>query len=284
VADSPSTDPKVVEGFTRVDDQPEVAFLVNTMDATADWPAVRRLRAWELERIAPITGDRILDVGCGLGDVLTPLAAVVGPTGRLVGIDASEAFLAVARQRAEAEGASVDYRTGDATALELDDRSFDICRSERMLQWLPDLAPAVAEMVRVLRPGGRLCVTDTDWRTLQFDVVDEEALQAVSAALRALRTAGFAAGARLLNVCRDLGLVDIECRADTHVWTEWDADHEDGRAGFFPLGGTIMQLVDQGRLDGALARRFLDEVYAAARADRYYMSLSMTAVFARRSA
>jgi SAM-dependent methyltransferase len=284
MGDSPSTDPKVLEGFTRVDDQPEAAFLVNAMDATALWPAVRRLRAWELERLAPSTGDHVLDVGCGLGDVLTPMARVVGPTGSLLGIDASEAFLTVARQRAADEDVAVEYRTGDAVALDVDDRSFDVCRSERMLQWLPDLVPAVAEMVRVLRPGGRLCVIDTDWRTLQFDVVDEEASQGVAAALRAVRTTGYAAGGRLLNVCRDLGLVDIDCRADTHVWTEWDADHEDGRAGFFPLASTIMQLVDQGLLDRGLAQRFLDEVYAAARADRFYMSLSMTAVFGRRSA
>jgi len=281
--DGSRRDPSVEEGFTHVDAQPDASFLVATMDATAQWPAVRRLRAWERSRLAPVAGDRVLDVGCGLGEVAIALSADVGVDGHVLGFDASEAFLTVARERAASVGAATEFRTGDALALDIEDGSVDVCRSERMLQWLPDIDDAVAEMVRVLRPGGRLCITDTDWRTLTLDLPDLALVAAVNRALYEFRGPSCAAGSRLLNIARDLELTDLECRGDMHVWTHWDPDNEDGRMGFFPLDSTIGQLAEHGFLDVEIARNFVDQAYAAARADRYYMSLTMTAVFGRRS-
>lgn len=276
------SDPSVEQGFTQVDAQPDPAFLVRTMDATSHWPAVRRLRAFERARLAPSPGDRILDVGCGLADVAIEMAALVQPGGHVLAVDASEEFLDVARHRADASSTPIELRVEDATALDVDDAAVDIVRSERMLQWLPDMRPAVYEMVRVLRPGGRLCLTDTDWRTLVFDLPDPSLSQAVVDGVVAFRGPSSHAGGRLLNLMREAGVTDIECRADTHVWTVWDAENEDGRAGFFPLGSTVRQLAEQGHLDHDVAERFVEAAYRAARDGRYYMALSMTAVFGRR--
>ena len=92
--------PDLAKGFTAVDAQPDATPLIAAMDATATFPAVRQLRAHERERLALRPGDRLLDVGCGLGDVAMALAPEVAPGGEVVGVDASEAMLDVARRRA----------------------------------------------------------------------------------------------------------------------------------------------------------------------------------------
>ena len=163
--------PDLQTGFTTVDAQPDAAMLVEGMERTAQWPAVVQLRSWEREHLALQPNDRLLDVGCGMGDMACGYAAAGAA---VTGVDASEAMLGAARERAGRESVSVDFQVGDATALHFPADSFDACRSERVLQWIPDMAAAVHDIVRVVRPGGRLCLIDTDWRTFAADLEDLE--------------------------------------------------------------------------------------------------------------
>jgi SAM-dependent methyltransferase len=268
-------------GFGAVDAQPDPTVLVEGMDATARWPAVRQLRAWEQERLALGPGDALLDVGCGIGDVARPCAVLVQPGGRVVGIDASEAMLVVARARAEADGVDAVFRVGDALAIDEPGGSFDACRCERVLQWLPDMDAAIGEMVRVLRPGGRLCLTDTDWRTFAVDLPDPALSRRIADAMVDFRGVGAAAGGRLLNRCREHRLLDVQATAATHVWSEWDPESASGPPGLFPLRGVLPNLVDSGALDADEAQRFVQLAEISGRDDRCYMSVSMTAVFGR---
>lgn len=139
-------------GFKRVDDDPNVAVLLGTMDATARWDATRRLRSWERERLRLAPGLRLLDVGCGLGDAALALGADLGHDGEIVGIDASAEMVAGARSRARSASCRARFELGDAVELGEPGDSFDVVRSERTLQWLTDPEASVAEMVRVLRP------------------------------------------------------------------------------------------------------------------------------------
>src|SRR5262249_49390647 len=93
-------DDRAAPGYRRVDDDPEVDALIARMDETARWDAILRLRSWERQALALAPGQRLLDVGCGLGDAGLALAKDLGEAGELVGIDASAAMLEVARARA----------------------------------------------------------------------------------------------------------------------------------------------------------------------------------------
>ncbi|MGB3735151.1 MAG: methyltransferase domain-containing protein, partial [Ilumatobacter sp.] len=159
-------------GYHDVDGDPHTAVLVANMDATAAWRATRRLRAWERQHLGLVAGERVLDVGCGCGEAALSLALDLGPTGELVGVDASAAMLKVARERSGGVQCAVRFSVGDARSLVEADRSFDVVRSERTLQWLSEPDEIVAEFARVLRPGGRLSLIDTDWSTLRLDVGD----------------------------------------------------------------------------------------------------------------
>jgi ubiquinone/menaquinone biosynthesis C-methylase UbiE len=101
------------------------------------------------------SGQRILDVACGTGFSTMPAARVAGDTGRVIGIDISDKMLDVARKKATSEGLSnIEYRVGNAEALEFDNASFDsvICASSVFA--FRDISGALREWHRVLKPGG----------------------------------------------------------------------------------------------------------------------------------
>ncbi len=116
-------------------------------------------RMAEAARVAP--GDRVLDVACGTGVLARALVARVGPAGAVVGLDINDGMLAVARRKAP----EVEWRQGPAEALPFRDAAFDAVVSQFGLMFFQDRAAAIAEMLRVLRPGGRLAVAV--WDTLE---------------------------------------------------------------------------------------------------------------------
>jgi ubiquinone/menaquinone biosynthesis C-methylase UbiE len=99
-------------------------------------------------------GDRVLDVACGTGVVARGALSVVGSAGRVVGLDLTEAMLAVAA-RLDPE---VEWQLGDAMDLPFGDETFDVVLSQAGLMFFPDRLVALREMRRVLRRGGRLAV------------------------------------------------------------------------------------------------------------------------------
>jgi arsenite methyltransferase len=112
--------------------------------------------------IAPIErGESVLDIGCGAGTDLLLAARHVGPEGRAVGVDMTEAMRDRARAAAALAGLSnVELRQGDATALPVADASVDVVISNGVLNLVPEKEKAFAEIRRVLRPGGRLQLAD----------------------------------------------------------------------------------------------------------------------------
>jgi SAM-dependent methyltransferase len=98
--------------------------------------------------------DRVLDVGCGTGVLARAAAARVATPDRVTGLDINEGMLTVAR-RIEPR---IDWRHGDATELPFSDDTYDVVMSQFSLMYFPDRIGAVKEMVRVLKPSGRLVV------------------------------------------------------------------------------------------------------------------------------
>jgi len=118
---------------------------------------------WLLRQLAPGSGERILDVGAGSGGVWRENRARLPDAIPLAALDRSPAMLLDGRSRgAPAELAAA----GDAQALPFRDDSFDALLAAHMLYHVPDRPRALAEMRRVLRPGGRLCVATNDWTHL----------------------------------------------------------------------------------------------------------------------
>ena len=118
-----------------------------------------------LQRVRLQPGQHVLDVACGTGIIVRQAAPILGPTGHLVGVDLNVNMLDVAREHALTDGASVEWRQGDAASLPCSDSEFDVVICQQGLQFFPDKGGALREMYRVLKPGGlvAICV----WRAIE---------------------------------------------------------------------------------------------------------------------
>jgi SAM-dependent methyltransferase len=267
-------------GYHHVDDDPNVDVLIATMNETAGSDATLRLRSWERVHLGLAHGQRLLDVGCGLGEAALELAQDLGDGGEVVGVDLSERMLRVARSNAGAARCRVRFMVGDARFLAEPDDSFDAARSERTLQWLSEPAAAVAEMVRVVRPGGRLSLIDTDWSTFMIHVGDDALAALVRDGMRTERDRASNVGRRLHELVGAAGCVPLARTEATQTWTTWDPDESAAPPGCFSMESLADDLVAIGRLATADRWRFVSTIHDAARRGRFLMSLTMFGVVA----
>ena len=267
-------------GYRRVDDDPNVDVLLAAMDGTAGWDATLRLRSWERAQLDLAHGERLLDVGCGTGEAALALAQDLGVGGEVVGVDVSESMLRIARSKAGAARCRVRFTLGDACSLDEPDDAFDVARSERTLQWLADPAAAVREMVRVVRPGGRVSLIDTDWSTLTIDVGDDALAALVRDGMRTERNRPSNVGRRLHDLVVAAGCVPLARTEATQTWTTWDPDESPAPLGCFSMESLADDLFATDRLATANRQRFVSTIHNAARRGEFLMRLTMYAVVA----
>ena len=144
-------------------------------------PDVVGQRARFLEALALRPGEHVLDVGVGPGLLAHDMAAIVGERGRVAGIDLSEPMLEMSRRRC-ADQPWTDFQSADATVLPFEDESFDALVSTQVYEYVADMDKALSEAFRVLRPGGRVLILDTDWDSALWHVADRERSRRVMAA------------------------------------------------------------------------------------------------------
>jgi len=132
------------------------------IDRSYQTPEIVNQRLRTLAGLALEDGESVLDAGCGTGLLLEQQALAVGSSGRAEGIDYSEDMLAQARIRC-ADLPQVGLRQGSVESLPFDDASFDALSCVQCLLYVDDLDRALAEFHRVLKPGGRIAVLETDW-------------------------------------------------------------------------------------------------------------------------
>jgi arsenite methyltransferase len=154
-------------------------------------------------------GETVLDLGSGAGFDAFLAANAVGGSGRVIGVDMTDEMLAKARANAERAGAgNVEFRKGYIEALPVDDASIDVVLSNCVINLVPDKAAVYREVARVLRPGGRMVISDV--------VLNEPLPAAIAADVAALT--GCVAGAALrdqyLATIAAAGLTDIEILSD----------------------------------------------------------------------
>ena len=168
------------------------------------------------------SGERILDVGCGPGFFCAELLDEVGPDGKVVGLDSSPQMLALATRRCEGHG-NVEFREAAATSLPVSEAGFDAAICVQVLEYVPDVAGALAELWRALRPGGRVVVWDIDWATVSWHSTDSARMAKVLGAWDE-HLAHPSLPRTLAPAMRSAGFEQVEMQAHSFATVNFDRD------------------------------------------------------------
>jgi ubiquinone/menaquinone biosynthesis C-methylase UbiE len=233
----------------------------------------RKQRMFAMLSLRP--GDWVLDAGCGVGTDLIEMARLVAPDGRAVGVDLSETLVAEARRRADGSGLPVEFRQGDLAHLDFPDDTFHGCHAERVLIHVDDPATVLAELVRVLRPNGRLVVWDLDYGIRGIDLPDRDVQRRIDAWRADVGHHNGWIGRQLPRLFKRAGLVDIAVTPEPQVYFGTPS----------PLTENYKEQVREARDGGAITPAEADAHLAAldaAVADGTIFQASMTFIVAGR--
>jgi SAM-dependent methyltransferase len=187
-------------------------------------------------------GEVVVDLGCGAGMDSFLAARAVGPQGRVIGIDMTDAMLEKARANARAGGyANVEFRKGYIEALPIEDESVDVILSNCVINLSPEKDKVYSEAYRVLRPGGRVMVSDVVLERVLPDAV----LQSIDAYV------GCVGGASLrepyLQTIRDAGFREVRVQREACFGDTIDLDDAAIQEGMKKLGIDREQAREYGR-------------------------------------
>ncbi|HVU34265.1 MAG TPA: arsenite methyltransferase [Opitutaceae bacterium] len=167
------------------------------------------------------SGQTVLDLGAGAGFDAFLAGRAVGPTGRVIGVDMTPEMVAKARANAKRGGyAQVEFRLGEIEALPVADATIDVIISNCVINLCPNKQPVYREAFRVLRPGGRIAVSDVVARVELPEEVKRDL------ALHSGCLAGATLQAELERILKEAGFVDIVIRAKGNtdeVIGSWEA-------------------------------------------------------------
>lgn len=240
-------------------------------------PDVIAQRGQFLRALDARPGERVLDVGSGPGFLVTAIAEAVGSSGSVCGVDISEPLLALARSNC-AHQSWVDFRQGDATGLPFPGHDFDAVITTQVLEYVGDVDAALAEMYRVVRPGGRAAIVDTDWDSLVWHSPNRERMNRILAAWekhaadpRLPRTMG--------NRLRRAGF-RIESQ---QVIPLFNADYDPNTYSNRIIDLIVPFVANRGGIDVDEAREWAQEVRKSGECGEYFFSLNRYLFLATRS-
>jgi ubiquinone/menaquinone biosynthesis C-methylase UbiE len=130
--------------------------------ATADMVAQRQAM---LDLLHLRSGERVIDAGCGNGALVRDMLKVVGNKGYACGVDNSEIMIGLAQKICP----QATFLKGDATDIPVQDAEYDVLTTSQLLCFVDEVPNALREFYRILRPGGRLLILDTDWGSLVWN-------------------------------------------------------------------------------------------------------------------
>jgi ubiquinone/menaquinone biosynthesis C-methylase UbiE len=209
-------------GLHSVDHKNDLSVRLRFLDAERAKPAMQRANQASVDALRLRPGSHVLDVGCGAGDDARNLSAVVGESGHVEAVDIDPLMIAEAERRADGDTARVSFRVLDVYELDYAEGRFDSCRAERTFLHLAEPARALAQMVRVVRPGGRIVVLDRDIETRTIDAADRALTRRIINFWCDSFLGGWI-GRSLPRLFREAGLDEITVEPFTVVDTDYEA-------------------------------------------------------------
>ena len=239
-------------------------------------PEIENQRRVTLEQLSIQAGEDVLDIGCGSGFLTLELARAVGAGGSVDALDISPEMVDATLERCRGLS-QVSVSRGDVAGLEIPPGSYDAVTCTQVLLYVADVENALDQMIRVLRPGGRLAVLETDWRGVVMNSGYPELTDAV---FRAWDDAVPSPNlpTRLNRLMREAGLEDIRVTAIPLLNTDYDP-------GLFSvssldwMGGNAVR---RGAVSPEESRKWQDDLEGLGRAGAYFFCVNRFLFIGRR--
>lgn len=238
----------------------------NRIETVYKTPDVAAQRQAVLDTLQPQPGERVLDIGSGPGMLVAGIARKVGRTGCVAGVDISDAMNELAAART-ADMPWVSIREGNATELPFFEGEFDAAVSTQVYEYVEDIEKALSELFRVLKPGGRAVILDTDWDTLIWNTSDRQRLNRIME-LFAPHCAHPHLARQLPSLLRRAGFFLVDCRVHTILNTEYDPNTYS--YGLIKFIGSYVG--ENGRMNPAEVKAWADELADLGDAGAYFFS------------
>ena len=259
--------------FVTIAEQPDAVLdvVAASMDRRAADPAMARITREYLSDLPK--GEIVAEIGCGNGAASGTILEVLAPAG-FIGIDPAARLLSRAASRHA--GAKAAFREGSAAATGLPDASVDVAVAHTVFSHLPDPAAALAEVLRILRPGGVLAVFDGDYAMSSVALFPGDPLQAAMEAVQRHRIHDLHIMRRLPALAAAAGFEKVTTGAHGFVQT----DAPDYMTGLLACG--TQDAMRAGEIGAGLAAGFAAEAQARAEAGRFYGAMLFVSVAARK--
>ena len=264
--------------FSDVDHAGDPDYYVGVLNRQHAMPFKRLYKERTLTLLNLWPGLHMLEVGAGVGLDALEMARRIAPEGAVVGLDFSETMVREAQRRCVGVGLPVSFTQGDAHALPFDTGAFDRCYADRTFQHLHDPRQALAEMIRVTRPGGMLLIVEPDH---EMHIIDTP-FKDVTRRFLSFRSDTFAQGDvahQLYGMMRELGLEDVAVEAMTDVETNYEALNP-----VMHLDGGMRVAAEQGIVTSEETERWIAYVEDAARAGRFFSATTYFITMGRKPA
>lgn len=216
-----STIPKHT-GFENVDgsDNPQL-FVQCLNEQYAKNSVLRSHKKHTLDQADIQDGHVVLDAGCGIGIDSIQMAAMVGQSGHVFGIDDSQEMIASAKTNAAPFDLPLIFRNGSIYQLAFEDNYFDRCRADKVFQHLSDPKAALKELIRVTKPGGKIVIADPDHDSLIIDTPYTDVNRRFTQ-FRSDRMPQGGIAHQLYGICKEFSLARIHVLPLTHVYTDYE--------------------------------------------------------------
>jgi ubiquinone/menaquinone biosynthesis C-methylase UbiE len=267
--------PLFSSSFSNIDAAANPTQFVDFMDDANAMEFFQAAKQRSYALMALQLGHHVLDVGCGTGDDVRAMAQLVGPTGHCVGVDSSTTMIEAARQRTRPDE-PVEFLVGDAERLDLPDDSFDACRADRVLQHLSDPPRALLNMVRVLRPGGRLVVFEPDTGALLIDADPRDVTRKIINFRGDAVRSGWI-GRQLPRLFKEIGLVGVDVAVMPSPRTDYAHTNSSLRLDYY-----AQRAVKAGVISAAEAEHWSASLAERAAAGTFFCLVTMFMVSGRK--
>jgi ubiquinone/menaquinone biosynthesis C-methylase UbiE len=262
--------------WSRLEKPADVARAVERLTSIASAPSEQKARARFLDLLAARPGQLALEVGAGTGTIALELARRVAPTGRVVALDPSRPLLDVAASAAREAGLAdvVEVQTGDARQLPYDNDRFDCAICHWVLLHVAEPERAVAEMQRVVKPGGSVMCVEVDWETAIVHPGETSVTRRILNASCDRHVDGWM-GRRLLPLLRASGLAGVEVEPIVGIET---GEHP---AIFEFLHGRVPIAVAAGAISASVGEAWFAALEEARARGAFFFAVTQFAVWGR---